>query len=330
MTKQKLSIVVPVYNIEKYLPSCLDSILMQDFEDYELLLINDGSTDTSGIICSKYALKDNRIKVYHQKNAGVSAARNSGIEKAQGEWVCFVDGDDTLCPNSLSIIINEADTNKLEMIIAKSFIYKNGKTKEERYKFDETFLAKTFDGYNLITEKNYKRGSVCGCIFKVNFLKENKLYFPIGLKNGEDSIFMSLVYLYVKDVFFLDQIFYFVNERAGSASRSWSFEKVYKMVDNIRFINSYFEKQKNLSEHQKHILNYSIYGVISSIFNSLYYCFSISNYFKILKIVGKVLNSKLDTGNIQLSNKKIIMLNFSLFWYSFSVLINKKCRLKIK
>lgn len=330
MTKLKLSIVVPVYNIEKDLPSCLDSILMQDFEDYELLLINDGSTDTSGAICDNHALKDNRIKVYHQKNAGVSAARNLGIEKAQGEWVCFVDGDDTLYFNSLSIIINKTNTYKLEMIIAKSFIFKSRQTKTERYKFDKTFLDKNFDGYKLITEKSYKRGSVCGCLFKLNFLKENKLYFPIGLKNGEDSLFMSLVYLYAKDIFFQDQIFYLVNEREGSASRSWSFERVYKMVDNIQFINSYIENHPNLNEKQKHILDYSIYGVISSIFNSLYYCFSISNYLRIFKAVSKVLKSKLNSGNIVLSSNKIKMLNFSLFLFSFTVLINQKIRQKIK
>src|SRR5690554_5853314 len=125
MIKTQLSIIIPIYNIEDYLPTCINSILNQEFDDYELLLINDGSTDNSGKICDQYALKDNKIRVYHQKNAGVSAARNLGLEKATGEWICFVDGDDELYPNSLFAIMEKADKSKSEMIIARSFIYES-------------------------------------------------------------------------------------------------------------------------------------------------------------------------------------------------------------
>src|SRR5690554_7865603 len=86
-----LSIIVPVYNIENDIPNCLNSILSQDYENYEVLLINDGSTDKSGEIIEKYALKDKRFKVFHQENKGVSSARNLGLEKAKGYWVCFIE-----------------------------------------------------------------------------------------------------------------------------------------------------------------------------------------------------------------------------------------------
>lgn len=326
MTKPKVSIIVPVYNLEGYLSTCLESIINQDFEDYELLLINDGSTDKSGEIIDNYALNDNRIKVYHQKNAGVSAARNLGIEKAKGEWICFVDGDDELYPNSLTKVLNKTDSCKSEMIIAQSFIYETGLIKNEEYKFDQSFLDRTFDGYKLIIEKSYKRGSVWGCIFNRAFLNKNKLCFPMGLKNGEDSIFIALVYLYVQHISFIDQTFYLLNERDGSASRSWSFEKVYKMKDNIQFINNYIEKNPNLNKMQIQILHYSIYGTISSIFNSLFFCFSVRNYFKILKTVRKELRRNLNTGNISLSKRKVKLLNFSLTLFSFSVLINQSYR----
>ena len=322
----KLTFIVPVYNIENDLPNCLDSILNQDFEEYELLLINDGSTDTSGGICDDYALNDYRIKVFHQKNAGVSAARNLGLEKSKGEWICFVDGDDTLYLNSLAAILKETYKCKSEILIARSFIYKKQHLEYERYTFDRSFLNKTFTGYKVITQKLYKRGSVCGCFFKGDFLKKNELIFPLGLKIGEDSIFMSLVHLYAQKVSFIDQIFYLVNEREGSASRSWSFEKLFEMKDNIQFIYNYIEEHKYLNKKQKHILHYSIYGVVSSIFTSLYFCFSISNYLKILKAVREKLSRKLDTGNIPLSKGKVRLLNFSLNWYSFTVLINQRFR----
>lgn len=104
----KISIIVPVYNTEQYLLHCLDSILSQDFTDYELLLIDDGSKDNSGAICDEYAEKDSRICVFHKENGGVSSARNLGLDHAQGEWVAFVDSDDLLVDNALDLLLNEA------------------------------------------------------------------------------------------------------------------------------------------------------------------------------------------------------------------------------
>lgn len=94
METPQISIVVPVYNVEKYLERCIDSILAQTFTDFELLLINDGSKDSSGLICDKYAEKDSRIRVFHKENGGVSRARNLGISNARGRWLCFIDSDD--------------------------------------------------------------------------------------------------------------------------------------------------------------------------------------------------------------------------------------------
>ena len=89
-----ISIIVPVYNTEKYLDQCIQSVLAQTYTNWELLLIDDGSTDSSGAICDKYAAEDNRIRVFHKENGGVSSARNLGLDNAQGEWISFVDADD--------------------------------------------------------------------------------------------------------------------------------------------------------------------------------------------------------------------------------------------
>ena len=94
----KISVIVPVYKVEKYVGECINSILAQSFKDFELILVDDGSPDKSGEICDSYAKKDNRIKVFHKKNGGVSSARNFGIDKAVGEWLCFIDSDDTILP----------------------------------------------------------------------------------------------------------------------------------------------------------------------------------------------------------------------------------------
>tara|TARA_R110002072_G_scaffold224998_1_gene382114 strand:+ start:35089 stop:36084 length:996 start_codon:yes stop_codon:yes gene_type:complete len=330
MIEPKISIIVPVYNIAEYLPTCLDSILNQDFRDFELIIINDGSPDHSDVICDHYALKDSRIQVFHQVNKGVSAARNLGLEKARGEWICFIDGDDELYPNSLTTILKEVGIFNYEMIIARS--YKNGGNllKNENYKFDASFLSRTFNGYNLIVGKSYKRGSVCGCIFKRDFLKVNQLKFPLGLTIGEDSIFISLVHLYIKKIYFIDQILYVINEREESASRSWSFEKVLNMKHNIHFVNTYISQHPNLNVKQRHILDFTVYGVISNAFSYLYLCFSFNSYFKLLKAVRFKLNRKLKTGSIPVNKGKVRLLNFSLICFSISVLINKRFRQTFK
>ncbi len=100
----KISVIVPVYNVERYLHRCIDSILAQTLKEFELILIDDGTPDRSGAICDEYAARDNRISVIHQANAGVSAARNAGLEVAEGTWATFIDSDDWVAPEYLETI----------------------------------------------------------------------------------------------------------------------------------------------------------------------------------------------------------------------------------
>ena len=106
-----ISVIIPVYNAEKYLKKCIDSVLNQTFTNFELLLINDGSHDNSGAICDKYAEKDSRVMVFHQENKGVSSARNLGLDNAKGEWICFVDSDDWVEENYLNDLIISIEPN---------------------------------------------------------------------------------------------------------------------------------------------------------------------------------------------------------------------------
>ena len=103
-SKPVVSIIVPVYNTEKFLHRCIDSILTQTYTDFELLLIDDGSKDSSGTICDEYAAKDVRVRVFHKENGGVSSARNMGLDNARGEWITFVDSDDWIDDNYLEAL----------------------------------------------------------------------------------------------------------------------------------------------------------------------------------------------------------------------------------
>lgn len=120
----KISIIVPVYNEEKHLNRCVDSVLSQTYSELELLLIDDGSTDSSGVICDEYAQKDSRVRVFHEKNGGVSKARNLGISKANAEWIMFLDSDDYLIKDALEILISLALSTKT-LISTGNFYFEN-------------------------------------------------------------------------------------------------------------------------------------------------------------------------------------------------------------
>ncbi|MDH6367908.1 MULTISPECIES: glycosyltransferase family 2 protein [unclassified Breznakia] len=112
----KISIVVPVYNAEKYLTNCLDSLVNQTYKDYEIVVINDGSTDQSKLILDQYANKHNCMVVYHQENQGQAKARNKGVELAQGEFICFVDSDDTITLDALEQLVNKQEENNDDIV----------------------------------------------------------------------------------------------------------------------------------------------------------------------------------------------------------------------
>lgn len=136
----KLSIIVPVYNVEQYLRKCVDSVLNQDYEDYEIILVDDGSTDSCPAICDEYAhthytLNGTQIKVIHQPNAGLSAARNSGLRIAKGEYICFVDSDDYWEENVLGALMAQVECEQLDVL---HFDYQNVNEKYEVYEPNKT------------------------------------------------------------------------------------------------------------------------------------------------------------------------------------------------
>ena len=119
----KVSVIVPVYNAEKYLQECVDSILRQTLTDLELILVDDGSTDSSPAICDRYAAQDLRVRVIHQANLGLSAVRNRGIEVAAGEWVAFVDSDDFIDANMYRTMIIAAEAEGAQLAVCTGFVY---------------------------------------------------------------------------------------------------------------------------------------------------------------------------------------------------------------
>lgn len=116
MNTPKISVIVPVYNAERWLGRCIDSILAQTFTDFELLLVDDGSRDSSGAICDRYAAADPRVRVFHKPNGGASSARNEGLDNARGEWITFVDSDDWIETDTIELLINKAEQEKADIV----------------------------------------------------------------------------------------------------------------------------------------------------------------------------------------------------------------------
>lgn len=322
-----ITVIIPVYNIEDYITRCIESILNQSFKNFELLLINDGSTDGSGSICDKFANRDSRVKVFHQENKGVSAARNVGIQKARGKWIAFVDGDDWIEENSLEKLIDSYPSSNLDILVAKSFINNGKKAGNERYVFSPSLLGQAYNGVTVAIDKGYMRGSVCGVIYNRHFLISNEILFPVGLKNGEDSIFSRLCLLYANGVGFANVHFYNVFKRDGSASRNWSFERTFHMVNNLNYINNYIASHlANLSSESLNILDHLKFSNVSNIYNSLYHSFSIKNYIVLTKSLKKELKGKLDIGKINSGKNKVKILNLSTNLFGVLVMMNSYIR----
>lgn len=198
MTNQspKISVIVPVYNVQKYLSRCIDSILAQTFTDFELLLIDDGSKDNSGKICDEYAKKDTRIQVFHKENGGVSSARNLGLYNAMGEWIAFIDSDDFIEVNYLYNLIKLIICNKQLIMVG----YKSFGTNNNSF---HRFKCQTLNKDNLIkyifTEKLLiYYASPWGKLYNHQILKDNKIIFPLDVSWGEDRIF-NILYIYMID-----------------------------------------------------------------------------------------------------------------------------------
>lgn len=178
-----VSIIVPVYNAEKYLHRCIDSILAQTYTDFEILLINDGSKDKSGKICDKYATVDNRIHVFHKKNGGASAARNYGLDKAVGKYICFIDADDWVDSNYIESLI---PSDGEDMVIC-SFV-------------KETMMPAFLS--NIVRDKRNIEASLhllidhmavcspCCKIMRSDIIKRNNIRFDVNVSAGEDMLFI--------------------------------------------------------------------------------------------------------------------------------------------
>ena len=166
-----VSVIVPIYNAERCLHHCVNSILSQTYTDFELLLINDGSMDKSGAICDEYAARDNRVRVYHKENGGASSARNLGLDKAKGEWIAFVDSDDTIEQNALELLLCSFNES-IDVVIANT----------------EQDITITNNEWIKLLLCCKIRCELWGGLYKRSFLCDKKNEIPSSIVIGEDFL----------------------------------------------------------------------------------------------------------------------------------------------
>ena len=241
-----ISIIVPVYKAEKYIHKCIESILMLQNKDWELLLIDDGSPDDSGRICDEYANVDNRIRVFHKLNGGVSSARNMGLDEARGEWIMFVDADDSISTETIiecSQFFNDFDIIRFEAIDSYGKIMYLPDTKPELY------LEQILERHSFL--------AVWGGLYKKELFEKNKIRFNTSLKYGEDWEVLIKLVLKSKGIKLLHKQFYnYNNQNEDSFLNTMSFDKlenlmtafscIYRIVGIQKYIKSLENTLHNL------------------------------------------------------------------------------------
>lgn len=199
-----VSLVIPVYNVEAFLPACLDSVRAQTVETWECILVDDGSTDGSGAICDAYAEKDARFRVIHQENGGgAGAARNCGMAHASADWLLFVDSDDWLDPEALRLSIEEAERTGADILV---FGFTRHGRDKRRSATDTVSVPEGKIDLTEIQQLNIFE-NVWNKLFRTAFIRENSLQFP-PLYSGEDVVFNFSAYLYTERIYGLDKPLY--------------------------------------------------------------------------------------------------------------------------
>ena len=236
------SIIVPVYNVEKYLRECIDSILCQTFTDFELILVDDGSKDESGKICDQYAEKDNRIKVIHKENGGQSTARNCGVEESSGKYIVFLDSDDFISEDTFLQEIKDKSADNDVVVYGYRKYYDDNRVKEVPQPTVTTTEKNEFSRQLVVGDAFY-----CSCwskSIKASLLKDNNIIFDESLRCEDMDWYYSVV-LVAEKFSFIDKPFVNYRQRENSVTSAFNRKSI---TDFIITIDKWYSKFNNIDD----------------------------------------------------------------------------------
>lgn len=281
----KFSVIVPVYKVEKYICSCIESILNQKYSDFELLLIDDGSPDNSGEICDEYARSDERVRVFHQNNYGVSSARNVGLENSSGEYILFVDADDVLYPDALFILKKTIETAHKDIDLVQFSMNNEYNIYEKDNKSSDIL-----DSENYLEAKVF---NVCvwGSLYKIDLIRKNNIRFNEAMRYAEDQLFFVEYLKHSKANLRINNVLYYYRlTNTDSALHNQTPIEIVKSIDSI----IQYKKTNDLS---KRVLD-------NTLLSFIYYLALKTNY-PILRIYK--LYHKSNIKNVAVNSKGILL-----------------------
>lgn len=256
-----ISVIIPVYNVAQYLDECISSVVAQTYKEWECILVDDGSTDGSEIICDQWATKDNRIRVFHQTNCGVSKARNKGVAESRGEFVVFVDSDDTIGSEHLWQFIH-ATSADLVVSGIRQYQLEGGITDTQPY-VRKTFLLnkESLTDFVDLNDKFLLYGPVAK-LYKIHILREHNILFPVDCSYGEDLQF-NLLYLGVtKSITQIDDISYYYRRGTDTLStkkRPNQFEQDY---EQWKLLRAFYVNHSMWLQPSKELLYKRLWGIV--------------------------------------------------------------------
>lgn len=253
----EISIIVPIYNLESYLPKCIDSILAQTFTDFELILVDDGSTDRSKEICDQYARLDQRVKVIHKKNGGIASSRNAGLEVARGKYIGFVDNDDYINEFMFEILYQNAEKFSADIVVCDYIKI----VEDQEYNLDqvdETYKLKHFNNREALNSI-YRDMNNATFIYPWNKLYKRLLFDDIRYELGniydDETVAHKLLYKSKKVTYVQRTLYYYVQRKGSQINSPFSvkkFGRVYALKDREVFFRNMNEREL----HQKALKHY--------------------------------------------------------------------------
>ena len=227
-----VSMIVPVYQVEKYIAQCIESVLNQTFQNFELILVDDGSKDQSGIICDSYAAKDDRIIVLHTKNRGAAAARNTGLDHASGRYITFLDGDDYLAENMIARLYEVIEHSEYDMVVCDFF----NLLPDEKDNFIVHLQERTVNGRDVLEHlKNEKNYGVWTIVWNKIYKREilENLRFPEG-KYFEDEFFSNQLYINCNQIHAIPDVLCYHRVLASSTMNTQKTENYLDLLDALQ------------------------------------------------------------------------------------------------
>lgn len=257
-----ISIIIPVYNVGKYLDQCLSSVSRQTYADFECILIDDGSTDESTGICDQWAEKDQRIRVIHKKNEGVSAARNLGIDVAKGEKILFVDSDDWLDEEYVELMVKHSEEADLAV---SGIIYEYGNGNKKILQPYDTRLfplgSENSSHFTNLCEKGLLYGPV-EKLYLRSIIEKNNIRFPVGCSYGEDLLFNFKYLEHVKTISTINSAHYHYRITSNTLSSRFRANKFDEDYQQWRVYFSFFQNHHLLNETSNQFLYQRLWGIV--------------------------------------------------------------------